>query len=308
MRVSPIHTLYYEESGNPRGKPAVVLHGGPGAGSSPLYRQAFDPCAYRIVQFDQRGCGRSEPSKELRENTTPHLIEDIETLRRHLGIESWQVFGGSWGATLALAYAEAHPHRVTELVLRGASLWRKRDFDWIYKFGAHAFHPAEWEQFEALIPPDERHDLIGAYLRRLKSPHRATRDEAARRLGTWEISNMALRGHPDDQANHLPLYLEGLALFEAEYAVMGGWFERDGQLLENIHRLKTLPASIVYGAFDTITPPSTGWEIHRAWPEAEFIIVSEAGHAFYEPAIARALTAATDRFARQGARSTKMEP
>ena len=297
LRVSAIHTLYCEQSGNPGGKPVVVLHGGPGAGSSPLYRQAFDPSAYHIIQFDQRGCGRSEPLRELRENTTHHLIEDIETLRRHLSIASWQVFGGSWGATLALAYAQAHPERVTELVLRGASLWRKRDFDWIYQFGAHAFHPEAWEKFVAFIPADEHQDMIGAYHRRLLSADSDTRTEAARRLGAWEISNMALRSHPEDEAAHLPLYLDALALFEAEYAVKRGWFERDGQLLENMHRVRDLPAVIAYGAYDTITPPSTGWEIHRAWPEAEFIIVPEAGHAFYEPAIARVLVAATDRFA-----------
>jgi proline iminopeptidase len=299
LTVSALHTLYYEESGNPGGKPVVVLHGGPGAGSSPLYRQAFNPRAYRIVQFDQRGCGRSEPRGELRDNTTPHLIADIEALRTHLAIDSWQVFGGSWGGTLALAYGQTHPDRVTEFVIRGASLWRKRDFDWIYQFGAHAFHPDAWNQFVELIPTEERQDMLGAYLRRLKSDEPDVRDVAARRLGIWEMANISLRAHPEQEAAHLPLYLQGLALFEAEYAAKGGWFKHDGQLLEDMRLLRDVPAVIVYGAYDLITPPAIGWEIHRAWPEAEFVIVPEAGHAFYEPAIAGALVAATDRFAQR---------
>jgi proline iminopeptidase len=297
LRVSELHELYFEEVGSPDGKPAVFLHGGPGAGLIPLYRQAFDPRAYRVVLFDQRGCGRSAPLGELRENTTWDLVADIEALRVHLGIERWQVFGGSWGSTLALAYAETHPNRVTELVLRGVCLWRSEEFDWMYRSGASAIHPEAWEEFVALIPEAERDDLVAAYHRRLGSDDALLRRRAAVAWGRWESCKIALVPTPEYQGDMSDDYAQTIALFECHYIVNRAWLERDAQLLQDVQRIRHIPTVIVQGRYDTITPVSTAWDLKRAFPEASLRIVPVAGHAFFEPDIAHELVTATDAFA-----------
>ena len=297
LRVSPLHEIHYEECGNPAGKPAVVLHGGPGGGISPFLRQMHDPQAYRIVLFDQRGCGQSTPHAELVENTTWHLVSDIEVLRRHLGIERWQVVGGSWGSTLALAYAETHPERVTELIVRGIFALRRSEIRWFYQEGAHQLFPDVWEHFLAPIPEAERHDLLAAYYRRLTGPDMAEQLTCARAWSQWEGATLSLL--PDPQrvaefgADHFAI---AFARIECHYFVNGGFFAEDGQLLANAHRLSAIPGAIIQGRYDVVTPPATAWDLHRAWPRASFTMVPDAGHTATEPGIADALVRATDRF------------
>lgn len=297
LPVSGGHEIYYEECGSPAGKPVIFVHGGPGGGTDGVYRRLFDPEAYRIVLFDQRGCGRSTPHASLDENTTWHLVADMERLRAHLGIERWQVFGGSWGSTLSLAYAETHPERVTELVLRGIFLLRRKELDWYYGGGAAAIFPDEWERFLAPIPEAERSDMIAAYYRRLTSDDNAVRLEAARAWSMWEGATISLM--PDEArvarfgGNR---FAEAFARIECHYFINGGFFESDGWLLDNVDRIRHIPAVIVQGRYDMATPVMTAWELHRAWPEAEFHIVPDAGHAFSEPGTLHELVTATDRF------------
>jgi proline iminopeptidase len=297
LRVSALHELYFEECGNPRGKPAVFLHGGPGAGLVPVYRQAFDPARYRIVLFDQRGSGRSTPRGALDENTTWHHVADIEQLRKHLGIARWLVAGGSWGGTLALAYAQTHPERVTELILRGVASWRQLEHDWMYRFGANVLFPDAWDDFVAPIPPDERDDLVRAYYRRLTSTDAALRSAAARAWGAWESAIVSLVPDLTFVAQHSAVYEESLSLMECHYMVNGAWLRSDTQLIDDLHKICHIPAVAVFGRYDLITPVQIGWDMQRRWPELDLVVVPDAGHAFTEPGIARAMVQASDRFA-----------
>ena len=299
LRVSAVHELYYEQCGNPKGKPVVFLHGGPGAGLVPDYRRFFDPEAYRVILFDQRGSGQSVPHASLDDNTTWHLVQDIEQLREHFGVDQWLVFGGSWGSTLALAYAETHPERVNGLVLRGIFLGRQNEARWFYEDsqGASAIFPDNWEDFLRVIPKAERGDMIGAYYRRLTSTDEATRQEAARAWSIWESS--ALRLLPDqeliDEFSE-PEKAVALARIECHYFTNNCFFETDNYLLEHVDRICHIPAVIVHGRYDIICPLMSAWELHRAWPEATLNIIPDAGHATSEPGITDALVRATDGF------------
>lgn len=297
LKVSDLHEIYYEQCGNPHGQPAVVLHGGPGGGISPFLRQLHDPGHYRIILFDQRGCGQSTPHAELRENTTWDLVADMERLRNHLGIEAWQVAGGSWGSTLALAYAETHPQRVTSLITRGIFTLRRQELLWFYQRGADALFPDLWEGYLAPIPEAERHDLIAAYHRRLTSSDTSVQLAAARAWSQWEGATISLLADDKRVADFgQDRFALAFARIECHYFVNRGFFERDDQLLANAHRLKAIPGVIIQGRYDVVTPMETAWALHRAWPEARFEIVPDAGHTATEPGIADALVRATDSF------------
>lgn len=291
------HRVYWELCGNPKGKPVVFLHGGPGGGCSPNQRRQFDPKRYRILLFDQRGCGRSTPYASLEANTTWHLVADIERLREMLGVERWMVFGGSWGSTLALAYAETHPERVTELVVRGIFTLRRSELLWYYQEGASWLFPEKWERYLAPIPENERGDLMAAYRRRLTDPDPAVQRAAARAWSLWEGETITLL---PDEANTNQFgdehYAIAFARIENHYFVHAGWLE-EGQLIRDAGRLKDIPGIIVQGRYDVATPASTAWDLHKAWPEARFIMVPDAGHAFSEPGILHHLIEATDAFA-----------
>ncbi|HTI96913.1 MAG TPA: prolyl aminopeptidase [Rudaea sp.] len=297
LAVSPLHTIYYEQCGNPRGKPVVFVHGGPGAGCNANSRRFFDPAHYRIVLFDQRGSGRSTPHAELTDNTTWGLVADMERLRQHLALERWQVFGGSWGSTLALAYAQTHPSRVSELVLRGIFLLRRWELEWFYQKGCDAIYPDAWEAYVGHIPPGERADLIGAYYRRLTSPDAAVRLAAAKVWSTWEGATSYLHQNPDYIASTgADEFALAFARIECHYFVNGGFFERDDQLLRDAHKLKNIPAVIVQGRYDVVCPMRSAWDLHRAWPEADLRIVPDAGHSAFEAGNTHELIEATDRF------------
>lgn len=297
LRVSDEHEIYFEESGNPAGKPAVFVHGGPGGGTDPKQRRFFDPARYRIILFDQRGCGRSTPYASLVDNTTWHLVADMEALREHLKIEKWQVFGGSWGSTLALAYAEKHPDRVSELVLRGIFLLRKWEIDWFYQDGAGAIFPDAWEKYLAAIPAEERGDMVGAYYRRLTSSDTAVQQEAARAWSVWEGSTSFL--YPNEEhirRSGADAFAVAFARIECHYFVNKGFFDADDQLLRDVGRIRHIPAVIVQGRYDVVCPIKSAWDLHRAWPEADLRIVTDAGHSAFEPGIVSELVAATDKF------------
>ena len=299
LRVSELHEIYFEESGNPQGKPALFLHGGPGGGTDPKMRRFFDPEHYRIVLLDQRGCGKSTPHAALAENTTWHLIEDIERLREHLGIHRWLVFGGSWGSTLALAYAETHPARVTELVLRGIFLLRRWELEWFYQSpgGAAALFPDLWERYIEPIPPAERGEMMRAYYARLTSEDPGVRARAAQAWSSWEGATSYLRTAADYVAKFADgPYAEAFARIECHYFVNGGFFETDGQLLANVPRIRDIPAVIVQGRYDVVCPMRSAWDLHRAWPEADLRIVPDAGHSAFERGTLHELVSATDRF------------
>lgn len=298
LSVSKLHQIYFEECGNPEGKPVVFLHGGPGGGINPTYRQYFHPEKWRIVLFDQRGCGKSKPHAELRENTTWDLVADIETLRQHLGIGAWTVFGGSWGSTLSLAYSQAHPEHCTGLILRGIFLLRRREIQWFYQEGASYLFPDAWERYLAPIPEDERHDLVAAYYKRLTHDDPQVCTEAARAWSIWEASTSRLQQSPDlIQRFSQAEFATAFARIECHYFIHGGFLEPEGQLLNNVHRIRHLPGVIVQGRYDVVCPPLSAWELHRAWPEAEFHLIPDAGHAMSEPGTRTALLNATDRFA-----------
>jgi proline iminopeptidase len=297
LRVSPIHTIYYEQSGNPRGKPVVFVHGGPGGGTDPKQRRFFDPNAYRIVLFDQRGCGKSTPHAELEDNTTWSLIADMEQLREHLHVEKWQVFGGSWGSTLALAYAEKHPERVSELVLRGIFLLRKQEIDWFYQRGASVMFPDAWEDYVAAIPPAERGDLLRAYYKRLVGDDPTTRARAAKAWSVWEARTSFLRESAELVAkNEQSDYALAFARIEAHYFVNRGFFEKETQLLDDVARIRHIPGVIVQGRYDVVCPMESAWALHRAWPEADLRIVPDAGHAALEEGTLHELVTAADKF------------
>ena len=299
LRVSDLHEIYYEVSGAPDGKPVVVCHGGPGGGTTPSMRRYFDPERYRIILFDQRGCGKSRPHAELNENTTWALIDDMEALRRHLGIERWQVFGGSWGSTLALAYAQTHADRVTELVLRGIFTLRREELHWFYQEGASWLFPDAWEGYLEPIPEAERDNLIAAYHKRLTGDDRAEQLRAAKAWSLWEGGTVSLMPSPERMATFSSDdFALAFARIECHYFVNGGFFERDDQLIANVDRIRHIPAVIVQGRYDVCTPVKTAWELHKAWPEADFRLIDDAGHAASEPGIISELVLATDRFAR----------
>ena len=297
LAVDGRHTIYWEQSGNPDGVPVLFLHGGPGAGSAPVHRRFFDPQFYRIVVFDQRGCGRSRPSASLVENTTWHLVADIERLRKHLGIERWLVFGGSWGSTLALAYAEANPERVSELVLRGIFLLRYAEIRWFYQHGASEIFPDAWEAYRDAIPPDERDDFLSAYHKRLVGSDQRVALAAARAWSIWEASASFLYSNGDNikkwGENQFAL---AVARIECHYFVNRGFLRSESQLLDDVPRIRHIPATIVQGRYDVVCPATTAWDLHRAWPEADLAIVPDAGHSAFEAGNAHELVLATDRY------------
>lgn len=297
--VDDLHTLYVEECGNPQGLPVLFLHGGPGAGCEPMHRRFFDPERYRIVLFDQRGAGQSTPHAELHNNTLWHLIADIEKLRAHLGIQQWVLFGGSWGSTLALAYAETHPERVLGLILRGIFLCREDDIQWFYQSGASRLFPDLWEHFLAPIPVAERHDLLTAYYHRLTSSNELERLRAAKAWSVWEGSTLTLESNPSviEHFGEARIALS-LARIECHY-FFNHCFMEPGQLLRDAGRLHSIPGVIVHGRYDVVCPLDNAWALHQAWPQAELRIVTPAGHAVSEPGIVDALITATQQFASQ---------
>jgi proline iminopeptidase len=298
LAVSDLHELYWEESGNPGGLPVVALHGGPGGGSSPEMRRFFDPRRWRIILFDQRGCGRSTPHSELRDNTTWRLVEDIEALRRHLEVERWLVFGGSWGSTLALAYASQHRARVLGLLLRGVFLLKEDEIRWFYQRGASRIFPDAFERYVAPIPEEERGDLVAAFHKRLLSGDPEVRAEAAAAWSRWEGETLSIHGPKQrpprfDEAE----FLDAFARIECHYFVNKGFFERDGWLLEAAARFGDLPGVIVHGRYDVVTPIESAWELSRVWRKAQLRIVPDAGHSSLEPGIVSELVKASDWFA-----------
>ena len=304
LRVSALHEFYYEECGNPEGKPVVVLHGGPGGGISPFLRRLHDPKQYRIILFDQRGCGQSTPHAELRENTTWHLVADMEALRVHLGIATWQVLGGSWGSTLALAYAQKHTAKVTELIVRGIFTVRRSEIKWFYQEGASALFADVWETYLAPIPAAERSDLVAAYYKRLTGDNPQEQLACAKAWSQWEASTLSLRPNPQLISEFGgDAFALAFARIECHYFVNKGFFDRDGQLLADAPKLRTIPGVIIQGRYDVVTPMETAWALHRAWPEAAFEIIPDAGHTATEPGITDALIRATDRFAMRAAHS-----
>ncbi|MET0397027.1 MAG: prolyl aminopeptidase [Longimicrobiaceae bacterium] len=294
LQVSPLHSLYWEESGNPGGRPLLYLHGGPGGGTHSGHRRFFDPAAYRIVLFDQRGCGRSTPRGCVDENTTWYSVDDVERLREMLGVERWVLFGGSWGSALALAYAQRFPERVSAMVLYGIFLLRPSEIRWFYQDGASHVFPEAWEEFVRPIPHAERHDLVAAFHRRLTGSDPAVVAEAARAWSVWEGSTSRL--YPDlewigrfaEEEFAVPY-----ARVECHYMAHGGFFQPD-QLLDGVDHIRGVPAVLVQGRYDMVCPAVTAWELHRRWPEAELRVVPGAGHSALEPAMVDALVRATD--------------
>jgi proline iminopeptidase len=299
LRVSGLHEIHYEVSGAADGKPAIVCHGGPGGGSTPSMRRYFDPEKYKIVIFDQRGCGKSTPHAALQDNDTWALIADMEKLRSHLDIERWLVFGGSWGSTLALAYAQTHPERVAELVLRGIFTLRREELLWFYQEGANWIYPDAWEEFIAPIPEEERGDMIAAYYKRLTGADRDAQLRAAKAWSVWEGGTVSLFPSEERvQSFSSDAFAIAFARIECHYFVHGGFFERDNHILSNIDCIRRIPATIVQGRYDVVTPMKTAWELSKAWPEADLQIIQDAGHAASESGVIDALVRATNKFAR----------
>ena len=301
LKVSDIHEIYWERVGNPEGIPVVFLHGGPGGGLIPMYRQFFDPAAYHVILFDQRGSGKSTPHAELDQNTTWDLINDIEALREKFGVEKWHVFGGSWGSTLSLAYGVNHPDRCLGLILRGIFLTRKKELEWFYQYGASEIFPDYWERYRDEIPEGERHDFISAYHKRLTSDDEEVRLSAARAWSVWEGSTSKL--YPDkDLMEHWEGEHEALSLarIECHYFMNNSFFTSDNYLIEHVDPIRSIPGVIVQGRYDVVCPMTSAWDLHRAWPEAQLRIVQDAGHSITDPGIIDALVDATDRFGQAG--------
>jgi len=291
------HTIYWERVGTKGAKPAVFLHGGPGGGISPKQRRVFDPALYDVILFDQRGCGKSTPYASLDDNTTWHLVADTEKLREKFGFERWLVFGGSWGSTLALAYAETHPERVSELVVRGIYTVTRPELEWYYQFGVSEMFPDKWERFLAPIPQAERGDMMAAYRKRLTATDKKVQLEAALAWSTWEGQTITLLPEPETSDKFgEDEFAIAFARIENHYFVHGGWFE-ENQLLRDAHKLHGIPGVIVHGRYDMPCPAKYAWQLHKAWPEAEFFLIEGAGHAFSEPGILDRLIYATDKFA-----------
>jgi len=298
LKVDELHDIYYEECGNSSGKPVVIVHGGPGGGCNNSLRRLHDPSAYRIILFDQRGCGRSTPYASLVNNTTWDLVEDMEKLRQHLNIDTWQLLGGSWGSTLSLAYAQTHPDKVSELVLRGIFTIRRSELEWFYQKGCNALFADAWEDYLAPIPENERGDMIAAYYRRLISDDTDIQRSAARAWSQWEGRTISLL--PDD--NRIARFgsdsfAVAFARIECHYFINGGFMESDDQLIANVNKIRHIPGVIVQGRYDVVTPMTTAWELSKAWPEADLKIIADAGHATTERGIVDALITATDGFA-----------
>jgi proline iminopeptidase len=299
LKVSDLHEIYFEVSGNPKGKPVVVLHGGPGGGSSPTLRRFHNPAHYRIILFDQRGCGNSTPHACLVDNTTWHLVEDMEVLRKHLSVDSWQVFGGSWGSTLALAYAQSHPTRVEELVLRGIFAICDSEVRWLYQDGAGRLFPEAFEQFKSLVPANEQHDLVTAYHKRFIGRDESQRLDFARAWSQWEGSCLSL--FPDPQRVTQfgeDRFALAFALIECHYFINKGFMSHDGALLDGVSKISHIPVVIVQGRYDVVTPPETAWDLAKRLPGAKLHMIPDAGHSAMEPGITDALVRATDTFAR----------
>ncbi len=297
LKVSDLHTIHIEESGNINGKPVIFLHGGPGGGIEPVYRQYFDPKKWHIIIFDQRGCGQSTPHAELQENTTWDLIADIEKIRQYLEIDKWVVFGGSWGSTLSLSYAITHPDRCKALILRGIFMIRKKEIDWFYQKGTSNIYPDAWEAYLEPIPEDERHDLVAAYYKRLTSNDDSVRIEAAKAWSIWEASTSKLiQSEESIHAFEDAKVAEAFARIECHYFTNRGFFDTDEWLLENVDKIRHIPTVIVQGRYDVVCPMVSAWELHRAFPEADFEIVQDAGHSMTEKGIAAKLVEYTDKF------------
>jgi proline iminopeptidase len=296
MDVGDGHTMYFEECGNPRGQPVLLVHGGPGGGSNPTMRRFHDSSHYRIILFDQRGCGRSTPNASIEANTTWHLVADMERLREALHVERWQLFGGSWGSTLALAYAETHPERVTSLILRGIFLVRRAELEWFYQQGCSWIYPDAFAVYESVIPPAERGDMISAYHKRLTNPDPQVRLNAAKAWSVWEGSTLSLLQDPERMRNFgADAYAIAFARIECHYFVNAGFFASDGQLLTDAARLRDIPGTIIHGRYDVVTPVKNAWDLKAAWPSAELRIVADAGHAMSESGITHELVSATRR-------------
>ncbi|MBT5956088.1 MAG: prolyl aminopeptidase [Candidatus Marinimicrobia bacterium] len=297
LKVSDLHTIHVEESGNPTGKPVIFLHGGPGGGIEPIYRQYFDPKKWRIIIFDQRGCGQSTPHAELTDNTTWDLVSDIEKIREFLNIENWVVFGGSWGSTLSMSYAIKHPSRCKGLILRGIFMLRKKEINWFYQEGASYIYPDAWEYFLAPIPENERGDLVTAYYKRLTSSNDTVRIEAAKAWSIWEASTSKL--FKSEKSLHTfenAMVAEAFARIECHYFTKGGFFDTDEWLLENVDKIRHIPTVIVQGRYDVVCPMISAWDLHRKFPEADFHVVQDAGHSMTEEGIAEKLVEYTDKF------------
>ena len=294
-----MHSIYYEQCGNPNGKPAIFLHGGPGGGTGKLSRRFFDPKKYRIILFDQRGCGKSKPHACLEDNTTWHLLEDIESIRKELNIQRWLVFGGSWGSTLALAYAQSHPDRVTELVLRGIFMLRQKELQWFYQYGASEIYPEAWQGFIGEITEDKRHDLIEAYRNIFNGEDEEKKLSAAKAWSKWEASTSFINHNPGavkDSVNSE--FALAFALIENHYFVNKGFLEHENQLLDNIDVIRDIPAVIVQGRYDVVCPPTTAYELHLKWPEADLKIAPFSGHSAFEKEITHLLIEATNKFSK----------
>lgn len=295
LKVSDIHTLYWEECGNPQGRPVVFLHGGPGGGIAPDYRRFFDPQAYRIILFDQRGSGQSTPCAEIRENTTWDLIKDIETIREMFKIDKWVVFGGSWGSTLALSYAITHPSKVKALVLRGIFLCRPSEIKWFYQEGASQIFPDVWDEYLKPIPHNERHDLVAAYYRRLTHENPNIRLEAAKAWSKWEAatSRLIVDQTAIDEFED-PEFALSFARIECHYFTNNAFFSTNNWILENVEKIRHIPGVIVQGRYDVVCPARSAWDLHKAWPEAKFTFIADSGHAAAEPGTRSALIEATE--------------
>jgi len=297
LKVSDLHTINVEESGNKDGKPVIFLHGGPGGGIEPIYRQYFNPEKWRIIIFDQRGCGKSTPSSELIHNTTWDLVSDIEKIREHLDIEKWTIFGGSWGSTLSLSYAVKHSDKCSELILRGIFLLREKELKWFYQDGASYIYPDAWEKYIAPIPEDKRHNMMEAYYNILTGDDKEKRYEAAKAWSIWEASTSKLIQNPKSLHHFEDNEVADIfARIECHYFINKGFFEYDGWLLDQIDKIRHIPCVIVQGRYDVVCPMITAWDLHKKWPEADFHIISEAGHSMLEEGIRNKLIDYTNKF------------
>ena len=291
------HEIYYEQCGNPKGKPAIFLHGGPGGGCGSLSRRFFNPKKYRIILFDQRGCGRSKPHTCLEDNTTWHLIEDIETIRERLSIKKWLVFGGSWGSTLAIAYAQKYPNNVSQMVLRGIFMLRQKELQWFYQYGASEMYPEAWQGFLKEIPENERDNLIEAYRKIFYGKNKEKQLSAAKAWSKWEASCSFINHNPDAVKESINAeFALAFALIENHYFVNKGFLENENQLLDNIDIIRNIPTIIIQGRYDVVCPPTTAYELHSKWPESELVIAPFSGHSAFEKEITHELVKATNKF------------